>query len=63
MRIQNARSEMDFLNISLTKDSRLLLHAFHSLFYWRILKKIQLYSGLKIHTKNYAKQENLGVYP
>jgi hypothetical protein len=37
------------LVISLTKDSSLLLHALHSPFYWRILKKTKL---LKILTKN-----------
>ncbi len=38
---------MEFLDISLTKDSNLLLHAIHSLFYWRILKKIILSFGFK----------------
>ncbi len=28
---------MEFLDISLTKDSSLLLHAIHSSFYWLIL--------------------------
>jgi hypothetical protein len=28
---------MEFLEINLTKDSSLLLHAIHSPFYWRIL--------------------------
>ncbi len=28
--------EMEFLDINVTKDSSLLLHAIHSLFYWRI---------------------------
>jgi hypothetical protein len=34
--------EMEF---SLKKDSSLLLHAIHSLFYWRILKKTILHFG------------------
>ncbi len=33
---------MEFLDISLTEDSRLLLHVICSLFYWRILKKTKL---------------------
>ncbi len=39
--------EMQFLDIILTKDSNLLLHAIHSLFYWRILKKTKLFSGFQ----------------
>jgi hypothetical protein len=38
---------MEFLDINFTKDSSLLLHAIHSPFYWRILKKTILFSGLK----------------
>jgi hypothetical protein len=38
---------MEFLDISLTKDSSLLLHAIHSTFCWRILKKTILFFGLK----------------
>ena len=33
--------------MNFTKDSSLLLHAIHSLFYWRILKKIILSFGFK----------------
>ncbi len=47
-------SEMEFLDIthiSLTKYLSLLLHAIHSPFYWRILKKTILFSGFKILTK------------
>ncbi len=32
-------TEMKFLDINFTKVSSLLLHAIHSPFYWRILKK------------------------
>jgi hypothetical protein len=42
------RPEMEFLDINITKDSSLLLHAtysIHSLSYWRILKKTT-YSSL-----------------
>ncbi len=38
-------SEMEFLNIGLTKGSSLLLHAIHSPFHLRILKKTILYSN------------------
>ncbi len=44
--------EMEFLDINLTKDSSLLLHAIHSPFYWRILKKTLLFLVFKILTKN-----------
>jgi hypothetical protein len=40
-------TEMEFLDIYLLKDLSLLLRAVHSLFYWRILKKNILFSGLK----------------
>ncbi len=40
-------TDMEFLDIKLTKDSSRLLLAIHSLFYWRILKKTILYSGFK----------------
>ncbi len=33
--IGNEDIEMEFFNISLTKDSSFLLHAIHSLFCWR----------------------------
>ncbi len=49
------RPEMEFLDINLTKDSSLLLSAIHIPFYWRILKKTILFSGLKILTKKSAK--------
>ncbi len=39
--------EMQFLDITLTKDSSLLLYDVHSPFYWRIFKKIVLFSGFK----------------
>ncbi len=38
--------EMEFLDINLTKYTSLLLHAIHSPFYWQILKKTKLYSGI-----------------
>ncbi len=40
-------AEMEFLVMNFTKDSSLLIHAVHSLFYLRILQKIILYSGFK----------------
>jgi hypothetical protein len=44
--------EMEFLDIILTKELSLLLHAIHSPFYPRILKKTRLYSGFKNLHKN-----------
>ncbi len=41
------KPEMEFLDINLTKDSSLLLSAIYSPFYWRILRKTILFSGLK----------------
>jgi hypothetical protein len=52
------KTEIEFLDISLTKDSSLLLHVIQSAFYWRILKKIILFSGFKKPYKKSAKQEN-----
>ncbi len=46
--------EMEFLDISLTKDS-LLLNAIHSPYNWRISQKTRLYSGFEnLHTKIYS---------
>ncbi len=52
------RPEMEFLDIISRKDSSLLLDAIHRPFYWRILKKIILFSGFKNPYKKSAKQEN-----
>ncbi len=47
------RPEMEFLDINITKDLSLLIHAVHSPFYLRILKKSLLFSGFKIsYNKN-----------
>jgi hypothetical protein len=43
---------MKFLDINFTKVLSFFLYAVHSPFYWRILKKTKLFSGLK---KNYKK--------
>jgi hypothetical protein len=44
---------MEFLDLNLTKESRLLLHALQSPFYWRILKKKPFSTlVLKIRKKN-----------
>ncbi len=48
-----------FLDIYLTKNLSLLLHDIHSPFYWGILKKTILFSGLK---KKSAEQENSSPY-
>jgi hypothetical protein len=45
-------TEMEFLGISLTKDSSILLHAIHSHFYWQILKKTMLFYGFTNPLKN-----------
>jgi hypothetical protein len=47
--------EIEFLDINLRKESRLLLHAIHSPFYWWILKKTILYSGFITLIKKSAK--------
>jgi hypothetical protein len=49
--------EMEFLDINLTKDSNLLLHAIHSLSTGRFLKKFRLYSGFKNTYKKSTNQE------
>ncbi len=51
--------EMEFLDINLTEDSNLFLHAIHSPFYWRILKKTIIFSGFKNLTKKSAKTRKL----
>ncbi len=53
--------EMEFLDIHLTKDLSLLLHAIHSHLCWRILKTTILYSGLITLTKS-TKQENSNLF-
>ncbi len=50
---------MEFLDINLTKESSLLLHAIQSPFYWRILKNAILFSGFKIPFKDSAKPESI----
>jgi hypothetical protein len=54
--------EMEFLNINLTKDSSLLLHATHSPFYGRILKKTKLFSGFKNPYKKLGRNKKTRVY-
>jgi hypothetical protein len=54
--------EIEFLDISLKKDSSLLLRAIHSPFYWRIFKKTILFSGFKNPYKKSAKQENSSLF-
>ncbi len=41
----NMEPEMEVLDINLTNDSSLLLHAIHNTFYWQILQKPILSSG------------------
>jgi hypothetical protein len=44
---ERKRSDMEFLDMNLTKDLSLLLSAIYSLFDWRILQITILYSGFK----------------
>jgi hypothetical protein len=53
---------MEFLDINFTKDSSLLLHAIHSSFNWRILKKTKLFFGFKNTYKKSVKQKNLSLF-
>ncbi len=63
--------ELEFLDISLTKDSSLLLHAIHGPFYWRILKRTIPFSGFqnpyekacetrKLESIHFVEQKNEG---
>jgi hypothetical protein len=52
-------TEIEFLDINLTRDSSLLLHAIHNPFYWRILKKTILYSGFNNPYKKSTKKQEL----
>ncbi len=54
-----ACAEMELLDISLTKDTSLFLHAIHSPFYWQILKINILFSGFQNPYKKSAKQKKL----
>ncbi len=49
---------MEFLDYILTKDSSFSLYTINRPFFWRILKKIILYSGFNNPYKKSAKQEN-----
>jgi hypothetical protein len=52
-------SDMEFLDINLTKDSSLLLYAIHSPFCWGILKKAILFSGFKNKYKKICETRKL----
>ncbi len=54
-------SEMEFLDISLAKDSILLLNAIHTVrfFNWRILKKTILYFGFNNPFKKIRETRNI----
>ncbi len=56
------RSEMEFLDIVLTKESSLMLHAIHSLFYYRILQTTILSHDFKNSHKKSMKQENSTIF-
>jgi hypothetical protein len=53
------QGEMEFLDISLTKDSSLLLRAIHSPLYLRILKKTILFSCFKNPYKKICEMRRL----
>jgi hypothetical protein len=79
--VQNSITALGLIQASadmnLTKDSSLLLHAIHSLFYWRTLQKTILQSGFKtpykkiretrkletVHEQNLVEQKNEGRKP
>jgi hypothetical protein len=50
------------MDINLKKGWGILLHAIHSPFYWRILKKTILFSGLKNPYEKSTKQENSSLF-
>ncbi len=54
---ERKRSDMEFLDMNLTKDLSLLLSAIHSLFDWRILRKTILYSGFKTTYKKNSRNK------
>ena len=54
--------EMVFLDISLAKDSSLLLPAIYNPFYWQILMKTIPYSGFKNTYKKSSKQEKSSLF-
>jgi hypothetical protein len=56
---ERKRSDMEFLDMNLTKDLSLLLSAIHSLFDWRILQKTILYSGFKTPNKKILETRKL----
>jgi hypothetical protein len=54
---------MEFLDINLTKDSSLQVHAIHSPLNWWILKKTILFSGfIKYFQKKSEKQESSSLF-
>ncbi len=56
----NAPSEIEFfIDINLTKDSSLLLPSIFSPFYWRILKKIIIYSDFNSPYKKICENSSL----
>ncbi len=50
---------MELLDINLTKDSSLLLHAIQSPFYWQIVKKTILFSTFNNPYKKSVKQKSM----
>ncbi len=61
-RYRISTTEMEFLDINLTKDSSVLLHAIHSLSNGGFIKKIILYSGFKNTCKKNPRNKKIRVY-
>ncbi len=57
----NKSPDMEFLGISLQLFENFATCYSQSLLNWLILKNTILYSGIKIHTKKSANQENSGL--
>ncbi len=62
MEVSPQSIEMEFLDINLTKDSRLLLHAIHRAFHWWILQKTVFYSGFSNHYKKISETRKLEYF-
>jgi hypothetical protein len=62
LRTYSSSPEMEFLDINLTKDLIILLHAVHSPFYWRISRRSSSSLVLIIITKESTKQGNLSLF-
>jgi hypothetical protein len=57
-----ASPEMEFLDINLTKDLSLLIHAIHSPFYWRILQNTILFFYFTLTYENHTHSAYKNTY-